>query len=492
MMLRKCSCCIAQEPILTGTWNSFENQLETIFKVTHSSNFNTSIQALMLIQQISAAKHYSADRFYRTLYESLLDPRLLNSSKQIMYLNLLYRSLKADVSVKRVKAFVKRLLQVISLHEPPFVCGVLYLISELATTFPSIKAMLSTPEEDASDNEEHYRDVPEAGELKPELSKPKRTIYDGRKRDPGHAAADTSCLWELLPLQTHFHPSVHLFASRLLHSEPMAAKPDPTLHTLMHFLDRFVYRNPKSKTGTTHGSSIMQPLAGTSRAADILITNREGGRTAQPVNTEAFWRRKVEEVAADEVFFHAYFMKAGKGKPSKKDKAKKKYDEDESGEEGEDEIWKALVQSRPEIEGESGDEDFSDLDMDDMSNDNEEGEEDVGMDEGVELNLDGDVEDPDATDVDEDATAAASDDGFDLESADEGAFVGSDEEIPADFDDALRANVEGAGEAAKKASKKDRKEEKDSRGKKRRKLKHLPTFASVEDYAKLLEGEDSE
>ena len=116
-MLRKYSRCIAQEPILTGTWNSFENQLETIFKVTHSSNFNTSIQALMLIQQISAAKHYSADRFYRTLYESLLDPRLLNSSKQIMYLNLLYRSLKADVSIKRVKAFVKgeALLQLLDL-----------------------------------------------------------------------------------------------------------------------------------------------------------------------------------------------------------------------------------------------------------------------------------------------------------------------------------------------------------------------------------------
>jgi ribosome biogenesis protein MAK21 len=196
-------------------------------------------------------------------------------------------------------------------------------------------------------------------------------------------------------------------------------------------------------------------------------------------------------VAADEVFFHAYFMKAGKGKLNKKDKTKKKDKEDESGEEGEDEIWKALVQSRPEIEGESGDGDFSDLDMDDMSDDSEEGEEDVGMGEGVELNLDSDVEDPDATDVDEDATAAASDDGFDLESADEGAFMRSDEEIPADFDDALQANVESEGEAVEKASKKDRKEN-DSRGKKRRKLKHLPTFASVEDYAKLLEGEDSE
>ncbi|KAK5277447.1 RNA-binding ribosome biosynthesis protein mak21, partial [Cryomyces antarcticus] len=32
----------------------FEAQMDTIFKVTHSSNFNTSIQALQLIQQISS------------------------------------------------------------------------------------------------------------------------------------------------------------------------------------------------------------------------------------------------------------------------------------------------------------------------------------------------------------------------------------------------------------------------------------------------------
>src|ERR1700712_1338179 len=97
---------------------------------------------------ISASKSVTADRYYRTLYESLLDPRLYSSSKQVMYLNLLYKSLKADLNAKRVQAFVKRLLQIIAMHEPPFVCGVLYLISELQGTFPSIRSMVTQAEVD--------------------------------------------------------------------------------------------------------------------------------------------------------------------------------------------------------------------------------------------------------------------------------------------------------------------------------------------------------
>ena len=50
----------------------------------------------MLVQQIATTKHLAVERFYRTLYESLLDPRLMTSSKQALYLTLLYRSLKND------------------------------------------------------------------------------------------------------------------------------------------------------------------------------------------------------------------------------------------------------------------------------------------------------------------------------------------------------------------------------------------------------------
>jgi ribosome biogenesis protein MAK21 len=192
--------------------------MDTLFKITHSSNFNTSIQALMLIQQLSATKNLSQDRFYRTLYESLLDPRLLNSSKHALYLNLLYRALKADLNVKRVKAFAKRLLQIITLHQPPFVCGVLYLLRELELTFPSLKSLLTDPEEQDEQDEEVFRDVPDDDGDVPTLQiedqmhpdrKPanvKVNAYDGRKRDPEHSNADKSCLWELVSISIFPQP----------------------------------------------------------------------------------------------------------------------------------------------------------------------------------------------------------------------------------------------------------------------------------------------
>jgi ribosome biogenesis protein MAK21 len=454
----------------------FEEKLNTLYEVTHSSNFNTSIQAMTLIQQISASKNYSADRFYRTLYESLLDPRLISTSKHIMFLNLLYRALKADVSTKRVKAFVKRLLQIIHLHEPPFICGVLYLVNELITTFPTIKSMLSTPEDNADDSgEEHYEDVDEDAEAKTkEDAKPHKPSYDARKRDPEHAQADLSCLWELLPLQAHYHPSVHVLANRIINQEPIKEKPDPTIYTLMNFLDKFSFRNAKTKSQAVHGTSIMQPMSGTSKAADYLITARDGDRMHDPVNSEQFWRKKVDDVRVDEVFFHTYFEKAGRAKQADKKAKKKNKKADSDDESGEDEIWQALVKSRPDVEGDGGDDEgFSDIDMEDMMSDDEDGG--VGMDEGVELNLGSDDDDDEAggveiVDQDEDDDF----ENFDLD--DEDGFMDDDDEVPVDMD--LGDDADGD-------------DDKGDKKKKKRKLKHLPTFASAEDYAKLI-GDDSE
>ena len=41
--------------------------MDSIFRITHSANFNTAVQALGLIQHIATKKHQAADRFYRTL-----------------------------------------------------------------------------------------------------------------------------------------------------------------------------------------------------------------------------------------------------------------------------------------------------------------------------------------------------------------------------------------------------------------------------------------
>lgn len=77
------------------------------------------------------------DRYYRTLYDSLHDIRLAASSKQAMYLNLLFKSIKADAgnaNGERVKAIVRRFVQLLASGgsgATEFVAGGLYLLGEV-------------------------------------------------------------------------------------------------------------------------------------------------------------------------------------------------------------------------------------------------------------------------------------------------------------------------------------------------------------------------
>lgn len=125
---------------------SLNKHIDTLFLITHTSTFNTSLQALLLIQQISSSLSHLpessssalsksiVDRYYRTLYQSLHDGRLASSSKQTMYLNLLFKSLKADDNLERVKSFVRRFVQVLasgSAGGTEFIVGGLYLLGEV-------------------------------------------------------------------------------------------------------------------------------------------------------------------------------------------------------------------------------------------------------------------------------------------------------------------------------------------------------------------------
>ncbi|KAL2872024.1 RNA-binding ribosome biosynthesis protein MAK21 [Aspergillus lucknowensis] len=483
-------------PFTSSNTERLSKHIETLFRITHSSNFNTSIQALMLIQQLTSSHQVSGDRFYRTLYESLLDPRVATSSKQSLYLNLLFKALKNDVNVRRIKAFVKRIVQVLGLHQPSFICGVFYLVRELEKNFLGLQSLYDQPEDNQSDDEEVFRDVPDEDDVDQEKAEPPEKPhrpsngYDPRKRDPEHSNADRACLWEILPYLSHFHPSVSVNAAHLLGNQPMSGKPDMTIHTLTHFLDRFVYRTPKA-SAVTRGTSIMQPLAG-SDAKDRLVTAGKHGQEA-PLNSEAFWKKKAEDVSAEDVFFHEYFSRLGKDKEKaqkKKKEAKDPVERDEEGDEdlsdAESEIWKALVDSRPELEAAESDDD---LDLDDLESAYDESDE-GGVDEVIfNDESDADMEDlENEFEEENDKPAVKSrafkskedefedEDTFDMDVSDEEAFIDSDEELPPDVE------LGGAAEVSKDKGKSDRK--------KRRKLKHLPTFASVDDYAALLAGED--
>ncbi|KAK2611300.1 hypothetical protein N8I77_004653 [Diaporthe amygdali] len=448
-------------PFCTADEETLEKHLDTLFRITHSANFNTSIQALKLVQQLSVTKHIATDRFYRTLYESLLDPRLIHSSKQADYLNLLYRSLNNDVDVRRVKAFVKRMLQICYLHQPSFVCGILFLVAQLEDKFPDLKTLLNDPEADA-DEEEVYKDAPEEGlnEEPPTAqdSPQKKSAYDGRKRDPQYSNADQSCLWEVIPYFRHFHPSVSVFAENLLVRQKALPKPELANHTLMHFLDKFVYKNPKA-TDSKRGGSIMQPVLAAGSSAHVVVPGKSSVKQQPTVNSAAFWNMKQQDVAAEDVFFHTYFSQIGKaGQEDKGKKAKKTAADSEDEEADEDEIWDALVNSRPEVAGE--DDDDVDLDM--------------GSDEDDDLgSLLEDMSDDDDDD-DEDMDSGAEEVEGDVPGEEDGWVNGAD--LVEDSDE------EPAGKNGK-----------DSKGRMRkRELKKLPMFATADDYAALLGQEDDE
>ncbi|ENH71878.1 Ribosome biogenesis protein MAK21 [Fusarium oxysporum f. sp. cubense race 1] len=419
-------------PFMVGNDAIMESHLDTLFKIAHSGNFNTGIQALLLIQQISSSRSLANDRFYRTLYESLLDPRLVNSSKQALYLNLLLRALKNDVDSRRVKAFAKRMLQISGLHQPSFTCGLLYLVGHLRESFPDLSTLLEEPEESIFDDE-------------PANEKQR---YDGRKRDPEYSNANRSCLWEMIPLQCHYHPSVTVYAMSILERNKKSLKPDLDSHSLIRFLDKFVYRNAKA-TDSSKGVSIMQPLRATKDAGDIWLGSRGAGGAVSSVNSSAFWKKKAEDVPAEDIFFHQYFQQVDKeGKETKKNA--QAAGNVESDDEQEDEVWKALVSTQPGVDPDDDGSDVGfDLDDSEMASD----------DDSQALSLDGELGEDDDDDM-----------SVDIE--------GSDEEMGG----ALISEDEGGFEVKEAASEKTKS--------KRRKLKDLPMFASVDDYAELLAGEE--
>ena len=216
-----------------------------------------------------------------------------------------------------------------------------------------------------------------------------------------------------------------------------------------------MYRNVKT-TSTPRGASLMQPLPGDNDHG-ILLSKRDISRAQPPLNAADFLAKNPEEVSVDEVFFHNYFSQVGKRKKlsgGKLDRKAKKSEQSESDNDNDnDEIWEALAGSKPELQ-DSEDED-EDLNLDDLDSsgdeDNEVDNENVPSGSSIEDmqsddNIDSDIHEEETMFPDED-----------------GSVSGQDHE-PADTSS--------------------------SRRQKRRKLRHLPTFASVDDYADMLAGEE--
>ncbi|KAF9260990.1 CBF-domain-containing protein [Marasmius fiardii PR-910] len=524
----------------------FMKHMDTLFLITHTSTFNISLQALVLLQQISSSMSTSAsdgtstsssasksvtDRYYRTLYSSLHDTRLATSSKQAMYLNLLFKSIKGDAgntdNNERIRALVRRFVQVLVTGgngATEFVAGGLYLLGELFSTIPGLRSMITEPPRHPDDD----------------------ATYDPRKRDPQYAHASSSPLWELTPLLHHYHPTISLHAGQLLSSQPLTgASADLSLNTLSHFLDRFVYKNPKKiststdANGTTtkaKGSSAMQPAGSAIEGVKLVKGETAASSGEMLMNEEQFLRKRAEDVPVDQLFFHKFFTRkrereqgsrskggkeegieddsdgvsegdgeedvesgeemdltgdememSGKGSKSSKKKVQSDDNEEEDSDAEEAEIWKAMKASMPKAEGDDdllNNSDFDDDDdeipsgLDEVTDEDEDEDREL-LDDDEDDEDDEDEEEPDD---DENLSLAESSDNEDLVALDDIQGL-----IEYDGSESEQQEEEEWGGITSEATKKRKRDTEEKGRKHRKKSRSLPTFASYEDYAKIIE-----
>ena len=283
-----------------------ERHTPVLFKLVHGPNFPAAIQALILLFKIMSVHLAVSDRFYRALYGILHSKDLVSSSKTPQVLSLTLKAMRADVNIRRVSAFLKRLLQVSSEAGAPFCCGVLLLVSEVLQGRPSLWGQIRETET-AFDDEEHYEDAPDddsdggGGSPPPQpslpLSEAFKPAYDIGKREPAFCGAETACMWELSVLSNHVHPSVSAMAESLLAGSPVEYGGNPiTDLSLGNFLSKFATKKSKAPPSAV----------GRANAGSMRLSENPGNQRAQ-VGTRAFVSLSAEEVPPEEMFFHRFY-----------------------------------------------------------------------------------------------------------------------------------------------------------------------------------------
>lgn len=505
-------------------FEDMQEHVDTLYRLVHLSSFNISLQVLMLLYHVTGEK--MADRFYAALYRKLTDSKLLTSTHQAMLLSLLYKALLKDTQTDRIKMFIKRLLQISLFVQPSFSCGILYLVSRLIVKKPEVQALIlkesMLPDMTKFDDEdEKYYDIKdekdeeeikikteEEGEIsslnnldtsiqsenietveikedpdgdeKPVVfsggswfhanpsssQKNVRTVlkYNPLARNPLFGGGRFLAYNELTLLKNHFHPSVALFADQVLNGKNINYSGDPLKDfQLIRFLDRFVFKNPKTleeKTGAhpTFGKRKFYKPKGVKLLA---------------VNSKSYLNEKHDNIPVDEIFLHSYLQKKYQTRDLKEDEDDNSDLESVQSEEFEEMLDKMTGvkdddESDEDIDymGEIGDKLKTKSDKNKKKKKTDEDEEEEVIDEESEHedeSFDGSDNDFDADEDDLDLVNDLSDDEEDME------FLSDSEE----------EEQSSSKKSLKKFKKKVKKDDISS------------LFASAEEFASLLEDEGS-
>lgn len=281
---------------------------------------------MILIFQILKKDLFSerASRFFRVLYSLLQDPSCLHSSLTELFLELLFSALKADHSIERKCACVKRLLQNACHAESNTMIAVLIFVNKLATEENGLNQLLFNSEKvDIDEEDERLKglddsDSDEIEQLKnwndPQAIEKKQAEDDKKletgellsngysldKRDPVHAGGNVACLWELIYFSKHYHPSVSRIAKEMLtrlDSTTVSYTGNPLLDfSFASFLDRFCLKKPKVKN-----ASMREKL--------IERNKMSHSKTQDPFSLQKVMETAEENVREEERFIYSYFKK---------------------------------------------------------------------------------------------------------------------------------------------------------------------------------------
>ncbi|VVC42505.1 Armadillo-type fold,Armadillo-like helical,CCAAT-binding factor [Cinara cedri] len=330
-------------------------QIQTMYKIVHLAPFNISLQALLLIRQLE-----NNDRYYTALYKKISDERLISTSHQAIFIHLIYKSILDDECKERMVSFMKRIFQMCLYCPVPLVSGIFCMTSRLMkkhkgiigkSKFEDIKTLIipktsTILTEKIKVDEEKYFDVVQSNltdltqspqpsswyHVKaPQITEPQvsqvlkereiKNYYDYTARNPKFAGGEYAILAELVSLSRHYHPTVATFASRIIAGKSIYYDGNPLADfTLLHFLDRFSFKNPKKpRQDQGEENEELFRSVGTSRKHYV-----PKGLKGMSVVSEEYLRHEEKQIPLDEVFLYKYL----KQRPKQNKKLHDNSDED--------------------------------------------------------------------------------------------------------------------------------------------------------------------
>ncbi|OJJ84678.1 ribosome biosynthesis protein NOC4 [Aspergillus glaucus CBS 516.65] len=159
----------------------------------------TSLLALSGLFYLIREKNLDYPQFYTKLY-SLLDADLLHSKHRSRFLRLLNTFLNSShLPVSLVASFIKRLARLALNAPPPAIVAIIPWMYNLFKNHPTTTFMMHRAIHDA--------------EFKSELdAEGMDDSFDPDEPDPTRTDAVESSVWEVVTLQTHYHPNVAAIA----------------------------------------------------------------------------------------------------------------------------------------------------------------------------------------------------------------------------------------------------------------------------------------